>query len=149
MEHLKLKHQLCFRLYAASRLIIREYQPYLEELQITYPQYLVLLVLWEKDQISVQEIASMLVLNTNTVTPLLKRMENQGLIFRKRQQKDERIVIVSLTQKGIGLKSKAAAIPGKMASRVTESSLSIEDLSDLKEKLQKIITALDSKPIIN
>lgn len=149
MEHLKLKHQLCFHLYAASRLIIREYQPYLEELRITYPQYLVLLVLWEKDQISVQEIASMLVLNTNTVTPLLKRMENQGLIFRKRQQKDERIVMVSLSPKGIDLKSKAAAIPKKMASKVIDSSLSLEDVSDLKEKLEKIITALDSKSGIN
>src|SRR5512133_2652142 len=99
-EQLKLSNQICFPLYAASRLITREYQPYLDKMEITYPQYLVLLVLWETDGIPVNEIAQKLILNTNTITPLLKRMETQGLITRKRSENDERKVIVCLTGKG-------------------------------------------------
>src|SRR5512145_2779203 len=99
-EQLKLSNQLCFPVYAASRFTTREYQPYLDKLGITYPQYLVLLVLWETDGISVNEIALKLILNTNTITPLLKRMEQQGIITRNRSEKDERKVVVSLTKKG-------------------------------------------------
>ena len=83
-EQLKLENQLRFPVYAASRLIIREYQPHLDKLRITYSQYLVLMVLWEKDSIAVSEITQRLILNTNTVTPILKRMEAQGLITRQR-----------------------------------------------------------------
>jgi hypothetical protein len=85
-EQLKLENQLCFPVYAASRLIIREYQPYLDKLGITYPQYLVLMVLWETNHVSVNEISQKLILNTNTVTPLLKRMESQGIINRQRSE---------------------------------------------------------------
>jgi MarR family transcriptional regulator, organic hydroperoxide resistance regulator len=104
-DELKLNNQICFPLYATSRLITREYQPYLDALDLTYPQYLVLLVLWETDRISVNDIAQKLILNTNTLTPLLKRMEIQGLVSRQRFGKDERKVIVQLTEKGQALKA--------------------------------------------
>ena len=92
-EQLKLENQLCFPVYAASRLITREYQPFLDKLKITYPQYLVLMVLWEHGSLPVNDIAKKLILNTNTITPLLKRMEQQGLIIRNRSDKDERKVM--------------------------------------------------------
>ena len=96
-NQLKLENQLCFPVYAASRLIIREYQPYLDKLKITYPKYLVLMILWEKDAVPVNDIAKKLILNTNTITPLLKRMEKQGLVKRERSVEDERKVIIQLT----------------------------------------------------
>ncbi len=99
-EQLRLSNQLCFPVYAASRLIIREYQPYLDKLRITYPQYLVLMVLWENDGITVNDITDKLVLKTNTVTPLLKRMESLGIISRNRSGEDERKVLITLTEKG-------------------------------------------------
>ena len=141
-EQLKLENQLCFPVYAASRLITREYQPFLDELQITYPQYLVLLVLWENDCISVNEIAKKLILNTNTITPLLKRMEQQGLLNRKRQDKDERKVIVQLTKKGMNLQKEASKIPEELIKRLSDSELKIDDLIQLKESLNSIISLL-------
>ena len=97
---LKLENQLCFRLYTAARLTMGVYHPYLDPLGITYPQYLVLLVLWEQDRQPVCEIAKKLMLDTNTVTPLLQRMEKSGLINRTRGKEDSRQRIVSLTEKG-------------------------------------------------
>lgn len=141
-EQLKLENQLCFPVYAASRLITREYQPFLDELQITYPQYLVLMVLWENDCISVNEIAKKLILNTNTITPLLKRMEQQGLLNRKREDKDERKVIVQLTKKGMNLQEEASKIPEELIKRLSDSELKIDDLIQLKESLNSIISLL-------
>jgi len=141
-EQLKLENQLCFPVYAASRLITREYQPYLENLEITYPQYLVLLVLWEKDSLSVNDIAKKLILNTNTVTPLLKRMEQQGLLNRKRSEKDERKVFVQLSEKGARLKEKASLIPEELAKRLSDNELKVNDLEKLKESLNYIISIL-------
>jgi DNA-binding MarR family transcriptional regulator len=114
-ESLKLRNQLCFPLYAASRLITREYQPYLEKMGITYPQYLVLLVLWEEDGLTVNEIAHKLILNTNTVTPLLKRMEADEVIIRKRGLSDERKVLIMLTEKGREMKKSALLIPEQLS----------------------------------
>jgi len=141
-EQLKLSNQLCFPIYAASRLITREYQPHLEKLGITYPQYLVLMVLWETDGITVNEIAQKLILNTNTVTPLLKRMETLGIIKRQRSESDERKVMVQLTQKGILLKTEAANIPEKLASGLLSESINTEELIDLRNKLNKMIDYL-------
>lgn len=141
-EQLKLENQLCFPVYAASRLITREYQPFLDNLEITYPQYLVLMVLWEKDSISVNDIAKKLILNTNTVTPLLKRMEVQKLLSRKRADKDERKVIVQLTKKGRGLQEEASRIPEELTKRLSDSELEIDDLLMLKDKLNSIISLL-------
>jgi len=144
-EQLKLSNQLCFPIYAASRLITREYQPYLDQLGITYPQYLVLMVLWETDTISVNEISKKLILNTNTITPLLKRMEMQGLLKRHRSESDERKVIVELTPTGKQMKNVAATIPQELAAGLISDSLKVEELIDLKQKLESIIHILTEK----
>ncbi len=144
-EQLKLENQLCFPVYAASRLIIREYQPYLDKLGITYPQYLVLMVLWETDRLTVNEISHKLILNTNTITPLLKRMESLGIIERHRSRGDERIVNIHLTEKGRNLQAEAASIPGNLASDLTSGAMKVEDLIDLKEKLNNVIQYLLDK----
>jgi DNA-binding MarR family transcriptional regulator len=141
-EQLKLENQLCFPVYAASRLITREYQPHLDKLGITYPQYLVLMVLWETDSISVNEIAQKLILNTNTVTPLLKRMELQGLIKRQRSKNDERKVVVNLTPEGKQLRNAAASIPEKLVASLVSEKMNIEDLKNLKDHLYNIINYL-------
>jgi len=141
-EQLKLSNQLCFPVYAASRLITREYQPYLDALGITYPQYLVMMVLWESDQQSVIEIASKLILNTNTVTPLLKRMESQGLIIREKSTQDERKVIISLSEKGKLLQDKASQIPLKLIQRIAQTGIEQETLIQLKQEIELLVTAL-------
>ncbi len=144
-EQLKLDNQLCFPIYAASRLFVREYQPHLDKLDLTYPQYLALMVLWEQDRLAVGEIAERLVLNTNTITPLLKRMEAQGLIERQRSDDDERRVIVGLTAKGRQLQHAAAKIPEQVVSGLLSAALSLEDLKSLKDKLSILIDHLSSR----
>lgn len=144
-EQLKLANQLCFPVYAASRLITREYQPFLDKLGITYPQYLVLMILWENDGLPVNDIAKKLILNTNTITPLLKRMEKDGIIRRKRSGEDERKVIVQLTGKGRELQEKAALIPEQLAARLAEGELMIDDLVRLKEMLDSMIRSLSKQ----
>ena len=141
-EQLKLGNQLCFPVYAASRLITREYQPFLDKLGLTYPQYLVLMILWEEDGLPVNDIAKKLILNTNTITPLLKRMEKEGIIRRKRSGEDERKVMVQLTEKGRALQEEAARIPEQLASRLAEGELKIDDLVRLKETLDSMIRSL-------
>lgn len=141
-EQLKLENQLCFPLYAVSHLITRRYKPYLDMLGITYPQYLVLLVLWEKDALTVNEIAGKLILNTNTVTPLLKRMEALGIVQRRRSREDERKVMICLNEKGKKLCEAAADIPRKMAIGLVPDVLTPEALIDMKEKLYRIIDRL-------
>ncbi len=144
-EHLKLENQLCFPVYAASRLIIREYQPFLDRLGITYPQYLVLMVLWEHNNLQVNDIAKKLILNTNTITPLLKRMEQQGLISRNRSGEDERKVLVQLTEQGKLLQEKAALIPKELVKRLSASQLNPDELLKLKESLNDIIAFLSGE----
>ncbi|HSQ28201.1 MAG TPA: MarR family transcriptional regulator [Anaerolineales bacterium] len=144
-EQLKLENQLCFPLYAASRLVIQAYQPHLEKLGTTYPQYLVLMVLWEKDSISVNDISRQLLLNTNTVTPILKRMEAQGIISRQRSEEDERKVIVTLTPKGKQLQAQAASIPEKLSADLVSENLKMDDLHKLKEQLEELIQSLSNK----
>lgn len=141
-EHLKLDNQLCFPIYAASRLIIRSYQPYLEKLDITYPQYLVMLVLWEEDGLTVNSIAKKLLLNTNTITPLLQRMENQNLIQRLRSTKDERKVVVTLTEKGKQLQEQAEEIPIQLGTKLVSGKFTVEEMLDLKAKLYDLIDEL-------
>ncbi len=144
-EHLKLSNQVCFPVYAASRLITREYQPYLDKLGITYPQYLVLLVLWETDGISVNDIAHKLILNTNTVTPLLKRMEAQGLIRRNRAQTDERKVIIELTAEGKKMKQQAVTIPHDLVKNLQADGVTVDELVGLREQLNTLIQQLSRK----
>lgn len=142
-EQLKLKNQLCFPVYAASRLITREYQPYLAELGITYPQYLVLLLLWENQPLAVNDIADKLILNTNTITPLLKRMETDGIVKRIRSEQDERKVFISLTEYGELLKKKAAKIPEELTAKLMQDSFTTSELTALKEQLEKLINLLN------
>jgi DNA-binding MarR family transcriptional regulator len=146
-EQLRLDNQLCFPVYAASRLITREYQPYLDELGITYPQYLVLMILWESDNMPVNQIAQKLVLNTNTVTPLLKRLENQGLIERKRSEDDERKVMIRLTGSGRDLQERASDIPEKLASGLISGKMQLPELVALKQGLHHIIEFLSAKQV--
>ena len=144
-EQLKLENQLCFPFYAVSRLIIRAYQEDLERLGITYPQYLVLMVLWEKDGISVNEIAEKLILNTNTVTPLLKRMEAMQLITRTPSTMDQRKIIIQLTDQGWAMRESAAEIPLKLMSKLNleVSDVQIAEALHLKNKLYELIKVLD------
>lgn len=144
-DQLKLENQLCFPFYAVSRLIIRAYQEDLDQLEITYPQYLVLLVLWEKDGITVNEISEKLVLNTNTVTPLLKRMEKQSLITRTSTQDDLRKVVVRLTENGMKMRERSAQIPYNLIAKLNfqSSEFSMEDVNTLKSMLSKLIIMLN------
>lgn len=144
-EQLKLGNQFCFPVYAASRLIIREYQPYLDELGITYPQYLVLLVLWESDGMTVNDIAHKLILNTNTVTPLLKRMESAGLLKRSRSDQDERKVEVYLTPEGIRMREAAASIPEKLVRGIHPGSLNLEEMVEVRDRLNRLIAHLSAR----
>ena len=144
-EQLKLKNQLCFPVYAASRLIIREYQPFLDKLGITYPQYLVLMVLWETDEITVNEIAKKLILNTNTVTPLLKRMESLDIVTRERSSSDERKVVIRLTEKGKEMREAACLIPQQLVEKINHDSLDINRLIELKDSLTILIDTLNKE----
>lgn len=135
---LKLDNQICFPLYAISRLVIQQYKPLLDELGVTYPQYLVLLVLWEQEEIPVKEISHRLFLETNTLTPLLKRMQSNGILERKRSKTDERVVIISLTPKGKELQNRAIEIPNKLVQQLDCFSTE-EDVFVLKRILDKIL----------
>ena len=144
-EQLRLSNQVWFPIYAASRLITREYQPLLEKMGLTYPQYLVMMILWETDGIAVNKIAEKLILNTNTVTPLLKRMDADGLITRSRSGSDERKVIVKLTPKGKKMKEKAAEIPQKLMAGLNTDKVRLEEIIDLRDKLNILIESMLSR----
>ena len=110
-EMLKLENQLCFPMYAASREIVKSYRPYLDEMHLTYTQYIVMLVIWEAGTISVRDLGRRLYLDSGTLTPVLKTLERNGLITRRRSDKDERVLLVSVTKAGSVLQEKAAGIP--------------------------------------
>ncbi len=140
-EQLKLDNQLCFRLYTAARLVSGAYGPYFEQLGITYPQYLVLMVLWEQDRQPVNDIAKRLHLETNTVTPLLQRMENAGWVTRVKGEVDTRQRIVSLTDAGKAMEEQAKDIPNQLAQKVTKY-VSVEELRHIIPSLDKLIEGL-------
>jgi DNA-binding MarR family transcriptional regulator len=147
-EELRLDNQICFRLYTAARLITQAYTPMLNELGITYPQYLVLMVLWEQDAQPVNDIARRLLLETNTVTPLLQRMEKQGIVVRKRGKEDKRQQIVSLTERGKAMEEKAySSIPAGMAQKLSFCPLRLEEYLQLAKELDTIIESLNIKGI--
>ena len=155
LEQLKLENQLCFRLYSASRLITQAYHPLLGEHGLTYPQYLVMMTLWEKDAQPVNDIAKRLFLETNTMTPMLKRMEEAGLVTRQRNKTackakaedgkaaDGRQVIVSLTAAGRALEHKLADVPARIGGAVSCESVTPETVPDLYRMLDDIIDKLD------
>ena len=113
-ESLKLENQLCFPLYAAAKEVVRLYKPLLDELELTYTQYIAMLALWQGGRLSVKELGEKLYLDSGTLTPLLKKMESAGLVRRERSEADERSVLVSLTEKGWALRERAASVPGRM-----------------------------------
>lgn len=144
-DQLLLSNQICFPVYSVSRLLTKAYKPYLEKLGITYPQYLVLMVLWENDKVSVNQITEKLLLNTNTLSPLLKRMEKSDLIHRTRSKEDERIVIIALSDKGKELKTKALPIPDKLFNEIVADKIEVDDMLKLKDTLCELISVLKVK----
>lgn len=135
-DALKLENQLCFPLYACSREIIKQYKPYLDEIDLTYTQYIAMMVLWEKKAVTVKELGNALFLDSGTLTPLLKKMEAKGLIHRQRSAEDERSLIVSLTREGEALKEQAVAVPYKMAQC---TGLAPEEAAQLYQLLYKML----------
>ncbi len=133
---LKLDNQLCFPLYAAAKEVIRLYTPFLDELGITYTQYIVLMVLWEEGQINVKRLGERLYLDSGTLTPLLKKMEAQGHLSRSRDPRDERSVIVTLTPRGLALRDEALAVPEKLMRCVP---IGEEDAKELYAILRRLL----------
>lgn len=140
-ELLKLDNQLCFALYACSREITKLYKPYLDKINLTYTQYITLLVLWETDNITVKELGNKLHLDSGTLTPLLKKLENVKLVKRVRDTEDERNVYISLTDEGLLLKEQAKDIPLKL---FCSTGLAPEDALSLKEKLKDLLVSLSN-----
>lgn len=135
-DPLKLEYQLCFSLYTSSRTIIRKYKPFLDPLNLTYTQYICLLVLWEEDGVSVKELGDRLMLDSGTLTPLIKKLENQGYLKRVRSQLDERMISIVLSEEGHALKEKVKDIPQKI---VKSLNMNIEDAIELKKRLDCFI----------
>lgn len=141
-EYLRLDNQLCFLFYSVSRTITRMYGPMLDELGVTYPQYLVLLILWETDNIEVKGITELLRMDTGTVSPMLKRLESAGLIVRQRSSDDERRVKISLTKAGQKLKAKAASVPAEL---FCKTGLTLEEYGRLKAELSQILQRMEGQ----
>ncbi len=137
---LKISNQLCFPIYALSKEITNQYRPLLEKLDLTYPQYLVLMVLWEHQKLNVCEIGKILRLDSGTLTPLLKRLEVKQIVKRERSKQDERIVDVSLTEKGIALEEDAVCIPVQLMEKV---QLSAEEILQFKTIINKILNTIE------
>ncbi|MCR5652972.1 MAG: MarR family transcriptional regulator [Ruminococcus sp.] len=117
-EGLRLKNQVCFPLYACAKEVVRKYKPFLDELDLTYTQYIAMMVLWEDKEINVKELGKRLYLDSGTLTPLLKKLEAKGNINRERSKEDERSLIISITDKGDKLKDKASIVPHKVSTCV-------------------------------
>lgn len=133
---LKLGNQLCFPLYACSKEIVRRYKPFLDELDLTYTQYIVMMVMWEKKEMNVKELGSCLYLDSGTLTPVLKKLESKGYIARARSKFDERNLVLTITEEGEKLKDRAVEIPAKMGSCVR---LEPEEAVQLYQLLYKIL----------
>jgi DNA-binding MarR family transcriptional regulator len=136
---LKLENQLCFSVYALSRLITKAYQPLLDALDVTYPQYLVLLLLWEHETLTVKSLGEKLLLDSGTLTPLLKRMEQRGWLSRRRDTHDERSVLIALQPAGRDLQQLAQEIPTELAARF---NMNAEEIASLRTQLQQLIKQL-------
>lgn len=143
-DALKLENQLCFPLYACSREVIKRYTPCLEKIGLTYTQYVTMLVLWEEKQLTVKELGKRLYLDSGTLTPLLKKLEAKGLVVRARSSRDERNLIVSLTQQGENLREEALPIPEFMAKYV---DLTGEETRTLYRLLYKLMAYAEKNPV--
>ncbi len=135
-ESLKLSSQVCFPLYAASREVIKLYKPFLDEYNLTYTQYITMLVLWEDEKITIKELCKKLYLDSGTITPVIKKLEAMGLLIKYRDKSDERIVNVELTDKGRELKEEIVKVPEQVSCKVNGS---VEDLLILKNLLEKVL----------
>jgi DNA-binding MarR family transcriptional regulator len=138
-DALKLENQLCFPIYACAREVVKKYKPFLDELGLTYTQYIAMMVLWEKKSMNVKNLGEYLYLDSGTLTPLLKKLEANGFVSRTRSQEDERNLIVTITQKGEELKDKAIEIPLKLKSCL---DLSLEEAQQLYVLLYKLLGKL-------
>jgi MarR family transcriptional regulator, organic hydroperoxide resistance regulator len=141
-DGLELDRQVCFALYAASRAVTQLYRPVLDALGLTYPQYLVMLVLWERGPITVKDLGSALDLDSGTLSPLLKRMEHAGLVTRSRQANDERTVQVRLTSAGAALRQRAASVPRKVAKA---TGLDLAELAALRQSLTTLAATVSGQ----
>lgn len=139
---LKLENQLCFSVYATSRSITKIYRPLLDELGITYPQYLVMIVLWENGTVTLKDLGNKLYLDSGTLTPLLKRLESLNLIKRERSSEDERLLCVTLTEKGTSLKEKALSIPECILKAI---NLEYGELIRLKKGLDNLLHEINKE----
>lgn len=139
-DALKIENQLCFPLYACSREVIKLYKPYLDEVDLTYTQYIAMMILWEHKSLTVKEIGQYLYLDSGTLTPLLKKLEAKGFLTRARSAKDERSLIVTITEEGEALREKAVSIPGNMMKCV---ALDAEESKTLYRLLYKLLTVVE------
>jgi len=135
-EEIRLEKQLCFPIYACAKEITRRYRPYLDKIDLTYTQYITMMVLWERRNICVKDLGSILMLDSGTLTPLLKKLEQKGLIERKRSDEDERYLDICVTDKGLALRSEACRIQENMCKSV---NISEDEARTLKEILGKIM----------
>ncbi|HAX51608.1 MarR family transcriptional regulator [Muricomes intestini] len=140
-DALKLENQLCFPLYACSKEIVKLYKPYLDELDLTYTQYITMMVLWEHKQVNVKELGRHLYLDSGTLTPVLKKLEQKGWVERSRAKEDERVLNVTLTEAGDALKEKAVEIPGRIG---TCLKLEQEEMMIFYKILYKILGQFES-----
>lgn len=134
-DALKLDNQICFPLYAVSKEIVRQYTPFLNELELTYTQYIAMMVMWEHKELSVKEMGEKLFLDSGTLTPVLKNLEKKELVKRERSKADERVLIVSVTQKGMELRDRAVDIPGKVSGCIDISEEEAVQLYTITRKL--------------
>ena len=141
-DSLKLKNQLCFPLYACSKEIIRNYKPFLDRIDLTYTQYIVMMVLWESKVINVKDLGEQLYLDSGTLTPLLKKLESKGYISRNRSDKDERNLMIKVTEKGMGLREEALSVPQEVSKCV---KLTSEEASFLYKILYKMIDSMEGE----
>ena len=137
---LKLENQICFPLYACSKEVVRRYKPLLDELELTYTQYIVMMVLWEKEKMKVKELGRHLFLDSGTLTPVLKKLEAKGYISRVRSKEDERNLLVTITEEGKNLRERAVKIPEKMRKCV---ELSQEEAMQLHSILHKLLSSME------
>jgi MarR family transcriptional regulator, organic hydroperoxide resistance regulator len=142
-EMLLLDNQLCFSLYAASRKVIQAYAPLLEKIDLTYTQYITLLVLWEHPSLPVKELGNYLMLDTGTLTPLLKRLEKKGFVTRTRSTKDERSVIIAATEKGRAIRQEALDF---LPSLLCSSCMTPQELIELRELVKRLVEGLNHQP---
>ena len=134
-----LDNQVCFPLYSAANAVIRAYRPLLDKLDLTYSQYLVMMVLWEQDGASVKDVGSRLHLDSGTLTPLLKRLEAKGIVVRSRSESDERVRVLKLTQQGRELRQVAKSVPNAMRCKL---DLELDELLTLKQLCEKVLDTL-------